>query len=118
MCEYHGSLARWRCDESNVELEPPAIDQDPAPPSHCGQRMRPSAVLFGEAIPTGAERAAKVALRDCDLFVAINNRHVGDGGTRVELRAVGRAQRGPPRVASRQPQRTRSRLPTRSTQLR
>ncbi len=71
VCEYHGSLARWRCDECNVELEPPAIDLDPAPPSHCGQRMRPSVVLFGEAIPTGAERAAKVALRDCDLFVAI-----------------------------------------------
>jgi NAD-dependent deacetylase len=69
--EYHGSLARWRCETCKVELEPPAIDDDPAPPGHCGARMRPSVVLFGEEIPVGAERAAKVALRDCDLFVAI-----------------------------------------------
>ncbi len=33
--------------------------------------MRPSVVLFGEMIPTAAERTAKHALRDCDLFVAI-----------------------------------------------
>jgi NAD-dependent deacetylase len=33
--------------------------------------MRPCAVLFGEEIPAAAEHAAKRALRDCDLFVAI-----------------------------------------------
>jgi NAD-dependent deacetylase len=71
VCEYHGSLARWRCEQCGVELEPPRVDQDPAPPSHCGELMRPSAVLFGEMIPVAAERAAKTALRDCDLFVAI-----------------------------------------------
>jgi NAD-dependent deacetylase len=71
VCEYHGSLARWRCEECNVELEPPRSDADPSPPSHCGETMRPSVVMFGEMIPVGAERATKVALRDCDLFVAI-----------------------------------------------
>jgi NAD-dependent deacetylase len=71
VCEYHGSLARWRCDQCKVELEPPIVDDDPAAPTHCGERMRPSVVLFGELIPAQAERAAKVALRDCDLFVAI-----------------------------------------------
>jgi NAD-dependent SIR2 family protein deacetylase len=39
--------------------------------AHCGERMRPCAVLFGEMIPVEAERTAKHALRDCDLFVAI-----------------------------------------------
>lgn len=67
VCEYHGSLARWRCEQCGIELAPPA---GPAP-EHCGERMRPCAVLFGEMIPVAAERTAKHALRDCDLFVAI-----------------------------------------------
>ncbi|HEU0035150.1 MAG TPA: Sir2 family NAD-dependent protein deacetylase [Kofleriaceae bacterium] len=71
VCEYHGSLARWRCERCDFELEPPRADDDPHPPSHCGERMRPTIVLFGEMISAAAERAAKVALRDCDLFVAI-----------------------------------------------
>jgi NAD-dependent deacetylase len=65
--EYHGSLARWRCEECGAELEPPPG----APPRHCDELMRPAAVLFGEMIPAAAEHAAKRALRDCDLFVAI-----------------------------------------------
>jgi NAD-dependent deacetylase len=65
VCEFHGSLARWRCDECGFEVErPDAI-------AHCGQPMRPCVVLFGEDIPLEAEHAAKSALRDCDLFVAI-----------------------------------------------
>jgi NAD-dependent deacetylase len=65
--EYHGGLATWRCDVCAAELVP-AGD---APPVHCAQRMRPAVVMFGELIPVDAERRAKVALRDCDLFVAI-----------------------------------------------
>jgi NAD-dependent deacetylase len=65
--EYHGSLARWRCEQCGVELEPPAGDS----PRHCDELMRPAAVLFGEMIPAAAEHAAKRALRECDLFVAI-----------------------------------------------
>jgi NAD-dependent deacetylase len=67
VCEYHGTLARWYCEVCNAELEPP----DGELPSHCSLLMRPSAVLFGELIPASAQRTAKVALRDCDLFVAI-----------------------------------------------
>lgn len=67
VCEYHGTLARWHCEICGTELEPPDGDA----PSHCDQLMRPSAVLFGEMIPPDAERTAKVALRNCDLFVAI-----------------------------------------------
>ena len=68
VCEYHGSLARWLCDVCDAELTPP--DQD-ATPLHCDEAMRPAAVLFGEMIPVDAERTAKQALRECDLFVAI-----------------------------------------------
>jgi NAD-dependent deacetylase len=65
VCEFHGSLARWKCEECGTE------QLLPAEPRHCGQPMRPCAVLFGEEIPAEAEHAAKRALRDCDLFVAI-----------------------------------------------
>jgi NAD-dependent deacetylase len=65
--EYHGTLARWRCDACGAELEPPPGDV----PRHCDQLMRPAAVLFGEMIPAAAEHAARRALRECDLFVAI-----------------------------------------------
>jgi NAD-dependent deacetylase len=63
--EFHGSLARWRCLECGNE------QTLPEEPRHCGQPMRPCAVLFGEEIPAEAEHAAKRALRECDLFVAI-----------------------------------------------
>ena len=66
VCEFHGTLSRWRCDRCGLEQERP-----PAPPAHCDQMMRPCVVLFGEDIPVDAEHAAKQALRDCDLFVAI-----------------------------------------------
>jgi NAD-dependent deacetylase len=65
--EYHGGLARWWCEECGVELEPPPGDV----PLHCGELMRPDAVLFGEMIPEEADHATRRALRDCDLFVAI-----------------------------------------------
>jgi NAD-dependent deacetylase len=68
VCEYHGSLASWRCDVCRTVRQP---DAGAPPPSCCDQRMRPDAVLFGELIPVSAERTAKHALRDCDLFVAI-----------------------------------------------
>lgn len=72
VCEFHGSLARWRCEVCNTEqLLPDA-------PTHCDRPMRPAVVLFGEEIPAAAEHAAKRALRDCDLFVAI-----GTSGTVV-----------------------------------
>jgi NAD-dependent deacetylase len=68
VCEYHGSLARWRCETCETELEPPDGEQ---PPHCCDAPMRPTVVLFGEMIPVVAERTAKHALRECDLFVAI-----------------------------------------------
>jgi NAD-dependent deacetylase len=65
VCEYHGSLARWRCERCGVEQDRPEQLE------HCGEPMRPRAVLFGEEIPAHADHVAKRALRDCDLFVAI-----------------------------------------------
>ncbi len=67
VCDYHGSLARWRCEICGAVADPPDGD----PPTHCDELMRPDVVLFGEMIPVDAERTAKRVLRDCDLFVAI-----------------------------------------------
>jgi NAD-dependent deacetylase len=67
--EYHGSLARWRCERcGHADAPDPAAD---ATPRHCDEAMRPDAVLFGEDIPAAADHATTRALRDCDLFVAI-----------------------------------------------
>ncbi|HWO19174.1 MAG TPA: Sir2 family NAD-dependent protein deacetylase [Kofleriaceae bacterium] len=77
VCEYHGSLARWRCERCGAARVPGDAPGDAVPghdvpvPACCGERMRPDVVLFGELIPVAAEHAAKQALRDCDLFVAI-----------------------------------------------
>lgn len=72
VCEFHGSLAQWRCERCGTE------QHLPTDPQHCGEPMRPCVVLFGEEIPAEAEHTAKRALRDCDLFVA-----VGTSGTVV-----------------------------------
>jgi NAD-dependent deacetylase len=65
VCEFHGSLARWRCETCGAEQTLPTV------PMHCDEPMRPCVVMFGEEIPAEAEHTAKRALRDCDLFVAI-----------------------------------------------
>lgn len=85
LVEYHGSLARWRCDSCDYKSEPPDGD---APPAHCGIVMRPELVMFGEMIPPAAEHAVKRALRDCDLFVAI-----GTSGTVTPASGFVRAAR-------------------------
>src|ERR1700759_4234304 len=54
VCEYHGSLLRWRCEICRDEIEPADGDV----PVHCGLIMRPAAVLFGELIPPDADEAA------------------------------------------------------------
>jgi NAD-dependent deacetylase len=66
--EYHGNLARWRCEVCGTETEPPDAEHAPA---CCDATMRPGVVLFGELIPAEAEHTAKRALRDVDLFIAI-----------------------------------------------
>jgi NAD-dependent deacetylase len=43
-----------------------------APPCpQCGGRLRPAVVLFGERLDVDAEHEARVAVRSCDLFLAV-----------------------------------------------
>ena len=77
--EVHGNLLTTRCSRPACALEP---FEDPRPlveaPSCplCRAPLRPDVVLFGEAIPAPALRAARHALDRCDLFLA-----VGTSGT-------------------------------------
>ncbi len=73
--ELHGSLLHTRCMNDGCRLTP-FYDEDlreSGPPTCdlCGNHLRPDIVLFSEMLPVDAEHRAKVALRHCDLFVAI-----------------------------------------------
>jgi len=73
--ELHGNLSLTRCSDDSCGLEP-FLDEEahddhvPACP-RCSSVLRPHIVLFGEPIPLDAAWAVKLALRDCDLFLAI-----------------------------------------------
>jgi len=76
----HGSLHRPRCFACAREpAEPlPAPDEPEAgrrlePPRcrHCGGRLRPGVVWFGESLPGDALRAAFAAARACDLLLSV-----------------------------------------------
>lgn len=76
--ELHGTLRRSRCtgctysQEEDLRSCPTACPACPL----CGRPLRPAVVFFDEPLPVNAERDAKVALRTCDLFLA-----VGTSGT-------------------------------------
>jgi NAD-dependent deacetylase len=76
--ELHGTLRRSRCTGctyARAEDLAACPDTCPACPL-CGVGLRPDIVLFEEPLPVRPEWDCKMALRDCDLFIA-----VGTSGT-------------------------------------
>jgi len=74
--EIHGSLARLRCSDSacgeRAAAPDPALDINASPGCpRCGAPMRYDIVLFDEYLSPADERAAKMALRECDWFIAV-----------------------------------------------
>jgi NAD-dependent deacetylase len=73
----HGSLYRTRC--ANVDCEngskswdDESLHLDGAPHCHkCGGLLRPDIVWFGEYLDPAIESAAREAIADCDLFLAV-----------------------------------------------
>ncbi|MHC5113366.1 MAG: SIR2 family NAD-dependent protein deacylase [Planctomycetota bacterium] len=69
----HGRLDHDRChggcghDEAVDLADPPSLHECP----RCGDRMRPSVVWFGEALPMDAWNEADDACRSCDALVVI-----------------------------------------------
>lgn len=77
--ELHGSLLRTRCGNPDCTLSAfadAALHERAPECTLCKAPLRPDLTLFGEPLPVDAEWAAKRALRDCDLFLA-----VGTSGT-------------------------------------
>ena len=73
--ELHGNISKTFCSNDQCDLTP-FDDNEVYAEAHpvcskCGSPLRPSIVLFGEAIPPKESWLAKRALRDCDLFIAI-----------------------------------------------
>jgi NAD-dependent deacetylase len=74
--ELHGSLSRLRCPDAACGARAPAPDPQgdadaPPPCPRCGASMRYDIVLFDEYLDPADERAAKEALRECDVFLAV-----------------------------------------------
>jgi NAD-dependent deacetylase len=70
--ELHGNITRTVCYEQRHRVEQ-WIESDEVPPRcpHCGGRLRPDVVWFGEMLPPGALEAALEAVALCDLFFSI-----------------------------------------------
>lgn len=74
--EIHGSLFRLRCPDdtcgTKLSFGQPRVSPDEPPVClQCGRLMRYDIVLFDEYLDPREERAAKEALRHCDIFIAV-----------------------------------------------
>jgi len=76
----HGSFFNPRCGTcSRPHVFPPGTPDEPVggrplePPrcGHCGERIRPGVVWFGEALPEEHYDAAQQAVRECDVMFSI-----------------------------------------------
>lgn len=81
----HGSFFQPRCFAcARPHALPPGEPDEPdggrrlEPPrcGHCGGRIRPGVVWFGEALPEDAFAQAEQAVRDCDLMFSIGTSSV------------------------------------------
>ena len=70
--ELHGNLMRTRCFEEGIVVDTWAPGDDGMPRCpHCGARLRPNVVWFGEPLPHDALQRALSAARACDVFMSI-----------------------------------------------
>jgi len=76
----HGSLNQPRCFAcARPHVLPPDVPDEPEggrrlePPRclHCGGRIRPGVVWFGEGLPDAAWKEAKAAVSSCDLMFVV-----------------------------------------------
>eukprot|EP01062_Namystynia_karyoxenos_P066067 TRINITY_DN60085_c0_g1_i1.p1 TRINITY_DN60085_c0_g1~~TRINITY_DN60085_c0_g1_i1.p1 ORF type:complete len:310 (+),score=91.06 TRINITY_DN60085_c0_g1_i1:90-932(+) len=77
--ECHGSLRETQCmscgAKGRLEETTARVSKElPDPPCmHCGGVLKPAVVLFGEALPRGALLRATLAVRECDVLVAVGS---------------------------------------------
>lgn len=70
--ELHGNIRRIRCSVENVIIDS-WTERGEIPPRcpHCGERLRPDVVWFGESLPRQALEAAWQAAGSCQVFFSI-----------------------------------------------
>ena len=75
--ELHGNITRTKCFEENAVIQN-WIDSGEVPPRcpHCGGRLRPDVVWFGEALPVNAFNEALEASQASDVFFSIGTSSV------------------------------------------
>src|SRR5262245_59880736 len=71
--ELHGTLARVRCDRCGGERPAAEVLEAVGLACACGGKRRPGVVLFGEALPVAALRAAQAASARAPLFIVLGS---------------------------------------------
>ncbi len=73
MITLHGNISRARCENCGSRQSLPPIEDFVPPPmcDHCGSRMRPDVVWFGETLPPDALEAAWNAFERCQVAIII-----------------------------------------------
>ncbi|MCB0159603.1 MAG: NAD-dependent deacylase [Caldilineaceae bacterium] len=70
----HGSIARFRCNRCGQPHMLTAAERAATTPPrcrHCGERVRPAVVWFGELLPEAALHAAWRAAETCDVMLVV-----------------------------------------------
>ncbi|MCB9160553.1 MAG: NAD-dependent deacylase [Caldilineaceae bacterium] len=70
----HGSIARFRCNRCGQPHALTAAERAATTPPrcrHCGERVRPAVVWFGELLPEAALHAAWRAAETCDVMLVV-----------------------------------------------
>ena len=91
----HGELFALRCSdcgEPHDDADLPALDallQRIEPPRcrHCGGRIRPGVVWFGESLPESAWERAVMRVSGCDLMLVVGTSGVVQPAARLPLQA-------------------------------
>jgi NAD-dependent deacetylase len=70
--ELHGNLQRTKCSQENRFVQDwEATGEIPPRCPHCGSRLRPDVVWFGEMLPQNALDAARESAQESEVFFSI-----------------------------------------------
>jgi NAD-dependent deacetylase len=70
--ELHGTLTRVRCQSCGGEFPAKRFSEETFC-GHCGGKLRPAVVLFGEMLPEKALSAAMDLAQSCSLFLVLGS---------------------------------------------
>lgn len=87
--ELHGNIMRTKCanDGRFIPTWPPTDEVPPRCP-HCGGRLRPDVVWFGESLSHESLETAVSAAQHCDLFLSIGTSGLVQPAASLPLEAI------------------------------